>query len=232
MAENSKIEWTTHGSCFGLRISPKRDVVSKFMTTDAKSDPVPHVEPVVWVSSKRQDVVGVEIAPSVIAAVGAAELVTRKYVVSPALQLGGRAQSSSLDALAVNVAWGVRTATSHFSRLRADLGPSFWRVLFSKSPTRAPFPRRAHLGLGLLSVLGALEGAYATFRDNPLRDAFAREALRGTPVMSGTVAAKLADFLPAFAFCASLEPGGNPVGKLFHRKTRIFAADFIAPSEV
>lgn len=226
MADQTNISWADMTLCGRLRISPKWNVVCELVASNAKRDPVPHIEPIVWVSSKRQDVVGVEIATAIIATVRAAELVTRKYVVSPALQFGRRAQTSPLDAPTIDVAWCAWAAPGLFSSLSADLGPSFRRMLFPKPSTRTPFPRRAHFGLGLFCVLGALKGAYATFRDNPLRNTFARKALRGTPVMSGTVAAKLADFLPAFAFCASLESGGNPVAKFFHRKTRIFCCGF------
>lgn len=146
MAENSKIEWTTHTSRCGLRVSPQFGDVREVVTADAKRDAIPSVESEFGVCGEVPDVVSVKIATSVVTAMRARKPVATEDIIAPALQLGGRPQASAFNSLAINIARSILAPSGILSRLGADLRSRFIRMLFTEAITRPSLCRCAHLG--------------------------------------------------------------------------------------
>jgi hypothetical protein len=149
MAENSKIEWTDHTLRGGLRVSPKLGVVSEVVTPDAKRDAIPSVKSEIRVRGEVTDVMGVEVATSVVPAMGASETISSHHIVSPALQLSRVALPTPLDAIAVDVAGRIFATRRSLPRLSADLRACFDCVLFAYPVARPRLGRCAHLGAAL-----------------------------------------------------------------------------------
>lgn len=134
MAENSKIEWTTHTwnqpSLGRLRVSPQFNLVRKDVTPFTKSYPVFDVEAKLRKICERPDVVRIEIAAPIIAAMSAGKSVSPVYVISPAFKFCRSTQSAPLCAFAVDIARSIRATRCLLSRssayLRARLGTEFY----------------------------------------------------------------------------------------------------------
>lgn len=154
MAENSKIEWTTHtfNPCVSDRwlwVSPEASLVRKGMAPYAKGDSVPHIKAQFGIFGERSAVVRVEIAALLVPTVRASESVSGIDLVSPALKLARMAKAAPLHAFAIDVPWRISATRRSLARYFADLGACFWRVLFAETITW-PCPRRCtHLRAAL-----------------------------------------------------------------------------------
>ena len=155
MAAFSKIEWTTHTSGSGLRVSPKFDHMREVMAADAKRDAVPSVEPQGRVIGKRPNVVSIEVPAAVIAAMGASESVAPVHIISPALQFGRSAQPATLNTFPVDIAWRIRAPWRALARSSADLRARLYRMSFPNTVARPGLRCRAHFSAAFIGHLGA-----------------------------------------------------------------------------
>lgn len=153
MAEVSAISWTdaTFNPCLrDERVTPKLGLMCQLMAPNAESDTIPNVEPQIRKLGKWADVVSVQVAALVVAAMAAGEFIAKKYTVPPLLQLGRQSLASALDALSIDISWRVLTPWRPLARSDADLSARLQGVLLPGSIAWPCQSRGAHFGAALV----------------------------------------------------------------------------------
>ena len=143
MAEQSAISWTD-ATLSAERITPQICAVSQLVASYAKCDSISHIESKFGRFGEVSNVVGVEIPAAIVTAVHAVKVVTGEYIVSPSLQLGRQAQSSTLNSFAVDIARRVLASWSPLPSYFANFCSRFRRVLFPDPIAWSCKRRRAH----------------------------------------------------------------------------------------
>lgn len=144
MAENSGIEWTHHTS---LDWSKQRQIIlmHKPMTVLAKGDAVAGVCAPCGVVSKSFEVVDLQVAAPVIAAMTACKVIAHHAVVSPLLVSRASPLTSTLHASPVDEARSIFASWRPLTRYLTDLCLGFWRVRFADPIAWTGLGRRTHL---------------------------------------------------------------------------------------
>ncbi len=146
MAEQSAISWTD-ATLPGKRIAPQVCDMRQVVAGLAQRNAILYVEAQFWPSCKVANVVRVEIAATVVAAVNARKSIAEKYLVAPALKLLRGTQAAPLYSLSVDVSGSIGTTRCSFASPKANQRPCFWRVLDTEArgSVHSRCPGRAHL---------------------------------------------------------------------------------------
>lgn len=159
MAEQSNISWTDATLLAWVWEAPKLRHVSAPVTHHAQRYAVPNVKPQLWPIRKVPNVVGVQIATSVVAAMTAGKSIAGKNIVTPPLKLRAEPHASTLYPFAVNISWRDGSSRRVLARRSADFRPRFKRVLLSDPVARPRHCRRAHFS-------AAFSGHFRSFSHN------------------------------------------------------------------
>lgn len=214
MAENSKIEWTTHtfnswrrSVRQSLRRRPevKVEAVNSAVTRGAQSHPIPHVKPEIRIGREWPDVMRMQVAPAVVPAQAAAELVAPIHVIAPPHEIARVPQPKPLGRLTVNVARGVWASRCCFPQPLADLGARLQSSGDALFRAWMPFACHTHFCSRLGRVRPALECGSPAFRADPHLDVSARTAPSGPAVEPRSVRAERGAIQPFLALCAPLQ---------------------------
>ncbi|HVL72635.1 MAG TPA: hypothetical protein VM434_12235 [Beijerinckiaceae bacterium] len=232
MGANSKIEWTTHtfNPCslgWRLRVSPQACAVREGVAAHAQGDPIPHIEAEVRELSERPNVVGIEIAAGVVAAVRAGKLVAPKNVIPPALEVRGRSQPTTLDALAVDVPGRGLPARRSLTSNRTDLSLSLGGVLLASPAVRTALPRGTHRLARRDRMRPPLERRLSPLGRLRLRNSAASYAPSGQAIEARSVAGELAHLPPILACSASLKSSGETAAVFIDAKAALACGNFL-----
>lgn len=151
MAENSKIEWTHHtirSLHWGEEVQAVN--VEHMVASLAERHAIPSIDSSAGMIRERQDVVDLQVPPTIITAMHAHETIPRHAIIPPALICIGRARTVSLNAPAVDKARRILAAWGFLSCFGADLCSRFLGVLRAKPVTRTGFCCRTHLGAAFI----------------------------------------------------------------------------------
>ena len=151
MGEGSKIEWTGKllpksfaALQFSLIANATWRVVFQLMTSVAKSGPVGNIKPEFRMLSKRLDVVGAEIATTIIPASLAGVIVLCKNSIAPILVLCFSTVAFVSLCMTIFVGVMIFTAGGAFTGDLPDFLTRFWRVFLSNSITWAVLSSLTH----------------------------------------------------------------------------------------
>lgn len=227
MAENSKIEWTDHTLHGRLIWAPKLKIINMdaLMAIFAEGHAVPNIKSQFWMFGKRANVVSVEIATTVVAAMNAGKAIPQEHVVSPPFQFEACPLPAPFCALPVNVPRRVFSAGSGSTQTRADLDARFHRM-FRSNPITISLSPLTHYSLGFVCVMAVFEGAGAALCTLSLLDARASETLRGFPITTRSIATESVYRVPAFSFRTALHAVGNELTILVNRQAALFCSYF------
>jgi hypothetical protein len=147
--ENTKIEWATHTFNPWVSVSAETrdiDMMNKPMTSLADGYPIGNLKAKFRVCGERFDMVRVEIATSIIAAVNAAKPVPAHDIKSPCAAFWGLPQVFAALGLAIHKAMAGTTARRLLARLSTDQHSCLVGVLFPCPVAAASLCRCTHLG--------------------------------------------------------------------------------------
>lgn len=206
MAENSKIEWTTHTS-LTWRPKLKSKLMNGNMARLAQGHTIPCFSAQFREFSKWPDVVGLKVSTAIISAHHAAEFVTQFNVICPLLDFLCQAKSTALVASPVNVSGRILTAMCNEANRVADLGANLDGQNRSLRWALLAFASIGHARLCRIGMRLSQKGGRPSFGANSFRHSPARDALGGLSIIARSVFGKPINRLPLAAFGAFFQTG-------------------------
>lgn len=175
-----------------------RFVVGFVMALFAERNAVRNIEAQIRIISEWLNVVCVQVAATIVAAVLTSKSIAGEYIKTPALIFSREPQAAPFNRFAVFVTVASWAARRFLAVVSADLQSGFDRVSFAQSGALA-LPGLAHLTLGFLGMLVALKGRYATLRAFSFFNTNARLTARRQSIASIAIDVKHGARLPYLA---------------------------------
>lgn len=190
----------------------------------AKGDSVGYIKTEFGIVGKRFEVVGVQVAATVIAAILASKLVPNKDIESPALVLSRETLTTTLSRFPVFVRWTLVASAISKAASNADLFSRVERMVFAKHVLVSLATGR-HLGETFRRMLAALEGGYAAFRGPWILNPYTVTAFRLLTIVAAIVGAVVGKRMPLLAFGTALQSCVNLCGVLIRSKASLLCGN-------